>query len=191
MGYICVTTGVKVRAALLTAVTRKAISLAEVSGDAASDIVGFVAGDIRKVYDGMQARPTLSAGSCPRKDLDRWNTHCFTGLNFPTAILNFKATTGDHFTQQLDMSYACVQSCSCRKIFFTKTEHTEMNVQLRPFCDESMSPCSTASQFAELPAPDGASTWSLAQCGDRERARHACRHEVNERDMVAKRPIAS
>jgi hypothetical protein len=67
MGYISVTTGVKVRAALLMAVTRKAISLAEVSGDTASDIVGFVAGDIRKVYDGMQVRDTFQRNAtCPR-----------------------------------------------------------------------------------------------------------------------------
>ena len=46
-------TGVKVRAALLTAVSRKAFYMPTVSVEAASDIVGFVANDIGKVYDGI------------------------------------------------------------------------------------------------------------------------------------------
>lgn len=54
MGYICMTSGIKVRAALITAVTRKAIFLSSVDVDTSSDIVNFVANDIGKVYDGMQ-----------------------------------------------------------------------------------------------------------------------------------------
>ena len=56
MGYICMSQGVKVRAALATAITRKAISLTEISAENTADVVGFMANDLGKVYDGMQVR---------------------------------------------------------------------------------------------------------------------------------------
>jgi hypothetical protein len=54
MGYIAVAQGVKVRASILTAVTRKAIFMSEVTSEQTADIVNFVSSDIRKIYDGMQ-----------------------------------------------------------------------------------------------------------------------------------------
>jgi ATP-binding cassette, subfamily C (CFTR/MRP), member 1 len=56
MGFICMDAGVKVRAALTTAITRKAINLSHVSAENASAIVGFMANDITKVYEGMLVR---------------------------------------------------------------------------------------------------------------------------------------
>ena len=56
MGFICMNSGVKVRAALTTAITRKAIGLGYISADNASRVVSFMANDINKIYDGMQAR---------------------------------------------------------------------------------------------------------------------------------------
>ena len=54
MGFICMNSGVKVRAALTTAITRKAIGLGYISADNASRVVSFMANDINKIYDGMQ-----------------------------------------------------------------------------------------------------------------------------------------
>lgn len=54
MGFICVHSGIKVRAALTTAIVRKAIGLGHISADNASKVVSFMANDINKVYDGMQ-----------------------------------------------------------------------------------------------------------------------------------------
>ena len=59
MGFICVNSGIKVRAALTTAILRKAIGLGHISADNASRVVSFMANDINKVYDGMQV-PSLS-----------------------------------------------------------------------------------------------------------------------------------
>ena len=56
MGYICMTTAVQVRAALITSVTRKAIFMNKVTVETAGDIVNFVASDITKVFDGMLVR---------------------------------------------------------------------------------------------------------------------------------------
>jgi hypothetical protein len=64
MGYICMYVGVKVRATLLTTVTRKAIFMSKVSPETAGDIVGFVANDIGKVYDGMQVLKPLPWQAC-------------------------------------------------------------------------------------------------------------------------------
>ena len=61
MGYIAVAQGVKVRAALLTAITRKAIFMAEVSSEQSADIVNFVSSDIRKIYDGHAGASTSSS----------------------------------------------------------------------------------------------------------------------------------
>lgn len=51
--------GVKVRAALTTAITRKAIGLGYISADNASRVVSFMANDINKIYDGMQVGARL------------------------------------------------------------------------------------------------------------------------------------
>jgi hypothetical protein len=56
MGYVCMNVGVKVRAALLTAVARKALHMGRLSGESASDVVNAVATDVGKVYDGLQVR---------------------------------------------------------------------------------------------------------------------------------------
>jgi len=56
MGYACMAAGVKVRAVLLTAVTRKALAAAKVSAADAGNVVSLVANDVGKVYDGMQVR---------------------------------------------------------------------------------------------------------------------------------------
>ena len=62
MGFICMNSGVKVRAALTTAITRKAIGLGYISADNASRVVSFMANDINKIYDGMQASFPASCG---------------------------------------------------------------------------------------------------------------------------------
>ena len=56
MGFACMSVGVKVRAALLTAVTRKALHMGRLGGDTAGDVVSAVATDVGKVYDGLQVR---------------------------------------------------------------------------------------------------------------------------------------
>jgi len=54
MGFICMTTGIKVRSALINAICRKAFIMAQVKKETVADIVAFVATDAQKVYDGMQ-----------------------------------------------------------------------------------------------------------------------------------------
>ncbi|KAG2426904.1 hypothetical protein HXX76_012691 [Chlamydomonas incerta] len=52
MGYICMTVGIRARAALVQAVTHKAFRLNTVRADQSASIVNFVASDIQKIYDG-------------------------------------------------------------------------------------------------------------------------------------------
>lgn len=56
MGFICMTSAVKVRAALSTAISRKAILLNHISAEDTAAVVGFMANDLGKVYDGMLVR---------------------------------------------------------------------------------------------------------------------------------------
>ncbi|KXZ44762.1 hypothetical protein GPECTOR_62g877 [Gonium pectorale] len=52
MGYICMTVGIRARAALVQAVTHKAFRLNTVRADQSAAIVNFVSSDIQKIYDG-------------------------------------------------------------------------------------------------------------------------------------------
>jgi ATP-binding cassette, subfamily C (CFTR/MRP), member 1 len=54
MGWGCMTTGVKVRAAITDAVCSKAFIMESVTKETITDVVTFVASDINKVYEGMQ-----------------------------------------------------------------------------------------------------------------------------------------
>ncbi|GIL86269.1 hypothetical protein Vretimale_13733 [Volvox reticuliferus] len=52
MGYICMSVGIRARAALVQAVTHKAFRLNSVRADQSAAIVNFVSSDIQKIYDG-------------------------------------------------------------------------------------------------------------------------------------------
>ncbi|PNH10694.1 Multidrug resistance-associated protein 1 [Tetrabaena socialis] len=52
MGFICMTVGIRVRAALVQCVTNKAFRLTTVRADQSAAIVNFVSSDIQKIYDG-------------------------------------------------------------------------------------------------------------------------------------------
>jgi ATP-binding cassette, subfamily C (CFTR/MRP), member 1 len=54
MGDICLRVGIKIRAALVSAVAKKAFTMASVTQELSADIISFVASDIHKVYDGIQ-----------------------------------------------------------------------------------------------------------------------------------------
>ncbi|KAJ9510651.1 hypothetical protein QJQ45_027539, partial [Haematococcus lacustris] len=56
MTYGCMTVGVSVRAALTNAICRKSFAMASITKEMASDAVSFVASDITKIFDGIQAR---------------------------------------------------------------------------------------------------------------------------------------
>jgi hypothetical protein len=50
MGDICLRVGIKMRAALVSAVAKKAFTMASVKKELTADIVAFVASDIHKVF---------------------------------------------------------------------------------------------------------------------------------------------
>ncbi|GLI68304.1 hypothetical protein VaNZ11_012665 [Volvox africanus] len=52
MGYICMSVGIRARAALVQAVTHKSFRLNSVRADQSAAIVNFVSSDIQKIYDG-------------------------------------------------------------------------------------------------------------------------------------------
>jgi hypothetical protein len=54
MGYGCVSVGVRIRAALCSAVCKKCFNMATINKDMASDAVSFMASDISKIFDGCQ-----------------------------------------------------------------------------------------------------------------------------------------
>jgi ATP-binding cassette, subfamily C (CFTR/MRP), member 1 len=65
MGYISMSSGIKVRAALGTAISRRAITMSHISAEHTADVVGFMANDLGKVYDGVLVRiPTSNCSNC-------------------------------------------------------------------------------------------------------------------------------
>lgn len=58
MTFTCLQVGVKVRAALLMALARKALHTSHLGSGTEGDIVSAVANDISKVYDAMQVCST-------------------------------------------------------------------------------------------------------------------------------------
>ena len=52
MGYGCMTVGIRIRAALCSAVCKKCFNMATISKDMAADAVSFMASDISKIFDG-------------------------------------------------------------------------------------------------------------------------------------------
>lgn len=54
MGYGCLTTGIKARAALTSTVARKCFNMAHLTSEAAASAVALVATDINKIFEGFQ-----------------------------------------------------------------------------------------------------------------------------------------
>jgi hypothetical protein len=52
MGFGCMTVGIRMRAALCSAVCKKCFNMATISKDMAADAVSFMASDISKIFDG-------------------------------------------------------------------------------------------------------------------------------------------
>lgn len=54
MGFGVLNIGIKVRAALITAITRKCYSMATLTKEVNAQAVAFVANDINKIFEGIQ-----------------------------------------------------------------------------------------------------------------------------------------
>lgn len=53
MAFGCLSVGIRIRAALTTAVARKCYGMAHLTPDTAAEAVGFVAKDINKIFEGV------------------------------------------------------------------------------------------------------------------------------------------